>query len=146
MKGREQAQIPRTHSLRSSLGRAAGVFAILMVGLSQGCSPTGPADADGGVTVYELVRFAGQSWRIGSDQRDLDLVMGPCGGDWDDCISSIRVPSGWQATIYEDPDFQGPSLTLSSDVWDLSERGVNGWNTCDGVWGDCISSIRVSQQ
>ena len=35
--------------------------------------------------------YAGQELTITSDIRDLDDVGGPCGGDWDDCILSIRV-------------------------------------------------------
>ena len=42
-------------------------------------------------TVFERDDFAGQELSITSDIRDLDDIPGPCGGDWDDCIASIRV-------------------------------------------------------
>ena len=43
------------------------------------------------VTVYEDPRYRGDSVTFTSDVMDLDDVRGPCGGDWGDCISSIRV-------------------------------------------------------
>ena len=42
-------------------------------------------------TAFERDDYGGQTLAITSDIRDLDDVAGPCGGDWDDCISSIRV-------------------------------------------------------
>jgi hypothetical protein len=43
------------------------------------------------VTVYEDPRYRGASATFTSDVPDLDDVRGPCGDDFDDCISSIRV-------------------------------------------------------
>jgi hypothetical protein len=43
------------------------------------------------VTVYEDPRYRGDSVTFTSDVQDLDDVKGPCGGDFDDCISSIRI-------------------------------------------------------
>lgn len=43
------------------------------------------------VTVYEDPHYRGDSVTFTSDVQDLDDVKGPCGGDFDDCISSIRV-------------------------------------------------------
>ena len=42
-------------------------------------------------TAFERDDYAGQELTITSDIIDLDDEPGPCGGDWDDCISSIRV-------------------------------------------------------
>ncbi len=40
---------------------------------------------------FERDDFAGETLTITSDIMDLDDLAGPCGGDWDDCILSIRV-------------------------------------------------------
>ncbi len=106
-------------------------------------TPTRPST---GVRVYHLSSYQGISLVFGGDEQNLEHVLGPCDGNWDDCISSIRVPEGWQAVLYEHPDFDGRSLTLASDMDDLSRENFNGWSGCDGDWDDCASSIRVSQQ
>jgi len=125
----------------------AWVIVAVIVVVLQSCSPTVPAGAEIGVTVYELSNYQGQARRLGADERDFDDVVGPCGsGNWDDCISSIRVPAGWQAILYEHPDFDGRSLTLTSDMDDLRRESISGWNGCGGDWENCASSIRVSQQ
>ena len=79
---------------------------------------------------------------IGS-AADLDDYPG-CGGssdDWNDCISSIRIPAGWSLTVYEQDNYAGTSTTLTADVPDL-ER-ITG--PCGNDWDDCISSIQVRQ-
>jgi len=120
--------------------RAAAV-AVLALAVAA-CSPTGPSGAADGATIYEHPNYGGDARRLGADERDLKDVRGPCGERWwDDCVSSIRVPQGWNVTIYEDPNFRGGSLTITSDVPDLDR--VNG--PCSGDWENCVSSIRVSR-
>lgn len=41
--------------------------------------------------VYEHDDYEGDTLRITGNIADLDDVRGPCGDDWDDCVSSIRV-------------------------------------------------------
>ena len=51
-----------------------------------------PEDCGGvGAIAFERDDFGGQALTITSDFMDLDDEGGPCGGDWDDCISSIQV-------------------------------------------------------
>jgi Peptidase inhibitor family I36 len=102
-------------------------------------SPTGVIPV-----MYQDTDFRGDNRAIGADQPDLDDLPG-CGGsgsDWNDCISSIRVPSGWEVTVFEQDDYSGTSTTFTADVNDL-ER-VAG--PCGNDWDDCISSIRVRQR
>jgi hypothetical protein len=75
---------------------------------------------------------------------DLDDLPG-CGGagaDWDDCISSIRIPTGWEVTVFEHDNYSGASMTFSADVPDLEL--VTG--PCGNDWDDCISSIQLRQR
>ena len=147
MRGRDDAQPQSTLSRPPTRGVAVGAAAIFVLGLVQGCSTTAPAGATEGVMVYELSGYQGQTRRLGADERDLDDVVGPCNsGNWDDCISSIRVPAGWQAILYEHPNFDGRSLTVTSDIRDLWTENVSGWNGCGSNWDDCASSVRISQQ
>jgi len=44
--------------------------------------------------------------------------------------------------VYEDDNYRGQSLTITSDIPDLDDvRGPGG-----NDWDDCITSIRVSPQ
>jgi hypothetical protein len=122
-----------------------GVALCGLLTLGPGCDThTGPSE---GVTVYEDPDFRGSSRTFDGNSFDLQDIRGPCfgfldtssEGSWDDCISSIRVPSGWEITLYEDDRYEGRNITLSADVRDLEElRGP-----CGDDWDDCVSSIRV---
>ena len=103
---------------------------------------TGP---DEGITFFEHPNFEGSSHTTQSDVFDFDDIRGPCGetdtssGDWDNCISSVQVSPGWEATIYEHDEYEGDTLTVTGDIRDLDD--VSG--PCGNDWDDCISSVRV---
>lgn len=116
-----------------------------------GASPSAPSatDAQDGVIIYEHPQFKGISRLLLTDVEDLDDVFGCTKGgpyfptyNFDDCVSSIRIPPGWRVTVYEDPRYRGASVTFTSDVPDLDD--VRG--PCGDDFDDCISSIRVSRQ
>lgn len=107
---------------------------------------TGPSESRG-ITVYEHPDYEGASRTLDGNVWDLDDVRGPCFGffdsddvgDWDDCISSIRVPPGWEAIVFEHDEYEGETLTVTTDIADLDD--VRG--PCGDDWDDCISSIQV---
>ena len=109
-----------------------------------GCDDDGPTAPTGSTPViYQDTDYRGDSRVLPANAADLDDLPG-CGGsgaDWNDCISSIRIPSGWSITVYEQDNFVGTSMTFTADVPDL-ER-VPG--PCGNDWDDCISSIQVRQ-
>lgn len=123
-----------THSSRL-LALGCGVL------ITAGCgdSPTGPTQ---GVTVYVDKDFEDGGRVFDGDAVDLNLIAGPCDGSWNDCISSIRIPNGWEVTIFEDDSFDGDSLTLISDTPDLND--VRG--PCGDDWDDCISSLQARRR
>jgi Peptidase inhibitor family I36 len=132
---------------RKNTAVIVGLIAVL--GARCGDSPTTPSTslANSLVTVYQDPEFRGNSRALmAGDQPDLDALAGPCGagvgGDWDDCISSIRVPSGWEITLYEHDNFSGASQTFTADVNDLERRP----GPCSDGWDDCASSIRIRQR
>ena len=109
----------------------------------------GPIPLDEGIIIYAHADYAGPSQALNADVRDLNRVEGPCteGGEgetpsWRECVSSVRVLPGWTATLYEDEDFEGRSLTVTSDTPNL--RVVPG--PCDESFNDCVRSIRVMRQ
>jgi hypothetical protein len=128
-------------------GRLSLAMALLLSGC--GGSPTAASGTDpsNAITIYEHPKFKGVSQALSRDIEDLDDVPG-CTKDggfksnFDDCISSIRIPAGLKVTVYEDPRFRGASVTFTTDVADLDD--VKG--PCGGDFDDCISSIRVSRQ
>ena len=106
----------------------------------------GPTPLDEGIIIYVHADFAGPSQALNVDVRDLTRVEGPCSGGsegetptWTECVSSIRVLPGWSATLFEDEDYQGESLTITADTPNLRE--IPG--PCDDSFNDCVRSIRV---
>ena len=118
-------------------------IAALSIGCGGDTAPTAPTT--NAVTIYADPDFRGDSRPVLAEIGELGDLGGPCGtgaaGDWDDCISSIRVPTGWEVTVYDDEDFQGDSRTFTTDVADLEREA----GPCSDGWDDCISSIRVRQ-
>ena len=130
------------------LGFPAGLGLVLLAACGGGIRTLGPTPPDEGIVLYLHAEFAGPSQSMNVDVSDLSRVEGPCTGraegedpTWDDCVSSIRVRSGWSATLYEDDDFEGRSVTLTADSLNL--RNLRG--PCDGSFNDCVSSIKVTR-
>ncbi len=85
-------------------------------------------------TFYEDINYGGASFPANAD-------MSFVGWDWNDRISSLRVPVGLAVILYQNIDFGGASLTLTSDAPDLRAYPGPG---ADGTWNDAASSIRIS--
>jgi Peptidase inhibitor family I36 len=105
-------------------------------------SPTTPTNVS--VVIYQNTNYGGDSRLLMANVVDLDDIPG-CGGagaDWNDCISSIRIPSPWEITVFESDNYEGTSMTFTADIPDL-ER-ISG--PCGNDWDDCISSIQVRRR
>jgi len=91
----------------------------------------GGTDYDNGdayVVIYEHCEFRGERREISVGEyrrmHDLDFA--------NDSVSSIRVPRGYEVTVYEDDDFRGTYARVTRDI------------VCfDKQWNDTVSSIRV---
>lgn len=110
-----------------------------------------------GITVYEHPNFKGSSHSLDIGASDLGVIEGPCQGiigviggtvagstsqgDWDNCISSIRIPPGWEVSVWRLSYYREECLTFNTDVPDLTH--VRG--PCKGSWNDCISSLSVRE-
>jgi len=138
----------------SRLVMHAGMAAAIAAGvMAAGCGaelPATPTAAFGeGVTLYPDSLFRGERITLGGDVSDLSKVRGPCGGDseagedshYDNCVSSIRIPSGWTVVVYRDRGFSGATATYTADVQDLDV--VPG--PCRPGFNDCISSLKLSR-
>ena len=133
------------------MARAVRLCGIVLVLIAAGCSDSdfeilGPTPLDEGIVIYPHANFAGPSQALNVDVRDLDRVEGPCSDgaegetpSWHECVSSIRVLPGWSATLFEDEDFAGRSVSITADTPNL--RDLPG--PCDDSFNDCIRSIRV---
>lgn len=138
---------------------AIGAFSVLV--LSSACDvkklPTTPSDLVEGIVVYVDRDFRGTSALITQDIANLHDYQGPCASDgysnpaqgvtapppsWGDCISSVKVAAGWQATLYGDDHYKGTRLEITESIPDL--RKVTG--DCEEGMNDCVSSIRVSRR
>lgn len=134
-------------------------FLALMVLAGCGSAvPTEPAAPVQGVTIFARTNYDGPSQTLLEDVVDLKRLRDDpqpdadecapkfLGGpeQWTDCISSIRVAAGWQATVYAHDSFRGDSLIVTSDIPDL--RQIQSLGCQLSGWDDCISSMRVSRQ
>lgn len=139
------------------------VAAILVLGLLSACDGDNPAEPSptedspaespptGGVTLYEHPDYRGASYMLTRDEENLDSERGPCiatddptARSWDECVSSIAITDGWQAEVFEHPEYRGLSRTFTADVANLRAETEDAPDSCDGGWNDCISSLRVS--
>jgi Peptidase inhibitor family I36 len=128
---------------------AAGLIAAVAISLAlvscEDVEPLGPTPLDEGIIIYLNSDYRGVAQQVGVDVGDLGKIEGPCGaseggtGTWDDCVSSIRILPGWRARIYEDKNYGGAVLDVTTDIPNL--RDLHG--SCHGSYNDCISSIRV---
>lgn len=131
-------------------------FLALMVLAGCGSAPTEPTPAQG-VTIFARTSYDGPSQLLLEDVVDLKRLrdgpqpdgdecapklLGP--EQWTDCVSSIRVAAGWQATVYAHDSFRGDSLIVTSDIPDLRQIMSQGCPLSG--WDDCISSMRVNRQ
>ncbi len=84
---------------------------------------------EAGVTIYEHHHFSGRSRTIYDDWVRLSSD-----DFWDDRISSIDIPAGYQIILYKSRDFDGRSLTL---------RGPRSVQLEKYSWNDEVSSIEI---
>ena len=92
--------------------------------------PNNPSN--GVATVYQHCNFGGWSSALGVGSYNLANLQAL--GFVNDDASSIRVASGYQATLYANDNFSGASVTVTGDDGCLNNEGFN----------DNISSIVVS--
>jgi hypothetical protein len=83
----------------------------------------------GPITIYDDCNYGGRSYRMGIGyHRANDLGIG------NDKLSSIRVPSGYRVTLYENDNFGGATTVITND------------NSCvSRDWNDRTSSILVER-
>ena len=83
------------------------------------------------VTIYEDCGYRGKSRDIPvGNYQEMDRV-----GFANDRISSIKVPQGFDVTIYEDDDFRGAFAHVDRNV-----------SCFDKNWNNAVSSLKVTQR
>ena len=135
--------------MRPFLVPACVVVSLVAAGCG-GIPALGPTPADEGIVIYVHASFTGPSQALNVDVANLGKVQGSCSSGaegeaptWADCVSSGKVMAGWSATLYRDPNYRGPSVTVTSDTPNL--RDLAG--PCDkDSFNDCVSSIRVKRR
>lgn len=106
---------------------------------------TAPAQVSCSMPIfYEHDNYHGRSYKLSASQPNMFRVyvqnrhMG-------NRVSSLCVPRGWVATVYDFDDYEGASLRITGprQYEDLErQRGSNGARL---NWGDRISSISVTK-
>ena len=129
--------------------RGARLGTVLALSLFLSACDDDRTGASEGITFFEHPDYDGDSVTLAGGFSDFDDLRGPCNvavagasGDWDNCISSVMVDPGWEATVYEHDDYEGETLEITRGIADLDDlRGP-----CGDDWDDCISSIRVRRR
>ncbi len=100
-----------------------------------GTPPPPPPPPTGGpnVVFHENAAFGGASF---STATDITFV----GSDWNDRITSVEVPAGTIVVLFQDSNYNGARLVLTSNVSDLAMYPGPG---PDGSWNDVVSSVRI---
>lgn len=114
--------------------------------------PMAPSDLQSGIVIYEHANYLGDSAHLTGSVGNLDDFKGPCietdssgpatttRETWDECVSSVRIAPGWQATLYLDSGYDGDKLDVTADIPNLQLSP----GRCDhDGFNDCTSSIRV---
>lgn len=96
-----------------------------------GGGQTAQQQPSGTVTVHQHCDFGGYGIAIPAGRHTIGQLQAM--GVGNDDVSSLRVPQGWEVTIYSDSGFQGNSRKLVSDTRCLVDAGMN----------DALSSIIV---
>lgn len=100
-------------------------------------------DADMLLTIYSSARFyenadfGGQS--LSTKEPPIDVPSLSAYG-WDDRVSSVFVEPGRTVTLYENDNYGGASLTLTSDAPNLDAYPGPGPG---GTWSDAASSFTI---
>ena len=93
--------------------------------------PPTPPPPTVGVTLYDAADYGGAYYHLtSSEYSDLSLI------GWDNIVSSIKISSGYNVTIYGEKNYVGASTTLTTSTANLLYIGIS--------WNDLISSIKVS--
>jgi hypothetical protein len=101
-------------------------------GESEAVGESSQADTSTAVIVYQHSNFGGSAQTLAAGSyTGAQLTLG------DNAISSLRVPTGWRATLYQFPGFTGPSKVITSDITWLNNNGAN--------WNDLPSSVVVDK-
>jgi hypothetical protein len=94
-----------------------------------GSTPSVPSTTDV-ITVYKDCNYTGFSG--GLTIGDYNLARLNTLGVLNDDVSSLKVAQGFQAILYQDDNFTGPSTVINSD------------NAClNTTWNDKVTSIRI---
>jgi hypothetical protein len=106
----------------------------------------GSSTATGPVCFYADINYTGDSFCASSDSSWI-------GAAWNDRVSSVKVQSGYQATLFNDVSYGGASLVMTGDEPNLVNRGFNdltssyrvGTNTGTGSWNGRTTFNIVNQ-
>ena len=110
------------HQLHKNISALAGVAAAALVlfgAPARAAESAKPAAATASpVCFYEHINYQGASFCATADSNWV-------GNAWNDRISSVKVPAGSQATLYEHVSFGGRNLVLKADTPNLVPLGFN---------------------
>ena len=88
---------------------------------------TAQATASGTVCFFEHINYQGQSFCTSTDTAWI-------GSQWNDRVSSVKVPAGYKVQLFQHSNYGGRSLSLSADTASLVSSSFN----------DFASSLKIT--
>ncbi len=108
-------------------GSDAQLWKVEKVGSGSGSGSTAPANV---ATLYQNINYGGNTVALPAGDYNLSALI--AAGFRNDDLTSIKVASGYTATLYWDDNFTGATKVVSGDV---------SWIGSD--WNDKMSSIKI---
>ena len=121
----KEIRIPKVHTFPRVLATIIGLGLIIgsQVGFEKISSlfNVGQSDSDNvdKVTIYMDDNFDGVKKSFDGGQHDIDDE------EWNDKVSSVKVPKGWGVMLYQHKGSLGDSLEILEDVQSLTEEKFN---------------------
>jgi len=106
------------HHHATAIATAAAAVLAFFAAPAQAAEPGRPAAAASAICFYEHVNYQGASFCADADKTWV-------GSNWNDRISSVKVPVGSQVTLYEHINYGGRTLVLKADTPNLVPLGFN---------------------
>lgn len=131
-------QISQYTALFSLLGTTYGgdgrtTFGLPNIGAPVPASSPAPAQAGGEARIYEHCELEGWSVPLGLGDHNANSLLRP--PYVNDGVSSVRASPGWTVTLFDGPNLDGQSVTVTGETRCLVDKGFN----------DLTSSIRVTR-
>lgn len=77
------------------------------------------------VHLFTASNFGGQELKVTQSTNTLNLTETQGGANFTQAVSSVKIPKGWAAVLFDQPNFQGESVVLTASNNDLTGQNFS---------------------